>query len=670
MKLMDKEVLNFILAHQEISLETVGQLLSKKEEEIRKMIERINSVLPEGSIKIRDNKILVSGAGIEESFDMLTLQEKSFLQEYEVELRRNLIMYRLLTHHDPSSLQQLSEQFFVSRNTAFTDIKKIKELFRHDPIQLSYSRKGGYQFKGPEMIIRNKLIQITRDLIKTVYGKTKMITFHLLSETDIHLMREKLEEIEHNIEIQLTDEQVNELPYILCAILARAKNHPIEWSFQMHRYDIRNTKEYPVIRDAFQDYPFLKEPDLIYLTLQILSSNMIESAFRLSDSDEISLAVDRFVDRLKSKLAIGFIKESDLKEKILLHIQPAIFRNLLGFQINNPLKTKFIKDHGFIYQVVSESVAPFENLIGHALSPEERVYLSMIVLGWMYQTKENAKSIFKAVVLCHNGTSISKLLLENLKEMFPDFEFIGAYSFRQFESRPIEVDFIFTTIPYKSKATTIVVPPFLEQESRQQLKKLVQKLLDLDTKKKAKGIVYAIKDFIPTDKMNLVEETVKTFFESDRKNETGEESDALGLKLTEQNISILSYEISWEEVVDTIFAPLLERNAIEPRYLQAVKSAFYKHYQTMLIGPDVYLPHARPDEGVNYPDIQIVLFKKTVMFPNHRPISLMVALAPSADNSHVLTLSKLNDIFLDSKALRQIKSAASPKELLKTIERR
>ncbi|MCB6745964.1 HTH domain-containing protein, partial [Anaerostipes hadrus] len=56
---------------------------------------------------------------------MLTLQEKSFLQEYEVELRRNLIMYRLLTHHDPSSLQQLSEQFFVSRNTAFTDIKKI-----------------------------------------------------------------------------------------------------------------------------------------------------------------------------------------------------------------------------------------------------------------------------------------------------------------------------------------------------------------------------------------------------------------------------------------------------------------------------------------------------------------------------------------------------------------
>lgn len=170
--------------------------------------------------------------------------------------------------------------------------------------------------------------------------------------------------------------------------------------------------------------------------------------------------------------------------------------------------------------------------------------------------------------------------------------------------------------------------------------------------------------------MNLVEETVKTFFESDRKNETGEESDALGLKLTEQNISVLSYEISWEEVVDTIFAPLLERNAIEPRYLQAVKSAFYKHYQTMLIGPDVYLPHARPDEGVNYTDIQIVLFKKTVMFPNNRPISLMVALAPSADNSHVLTLSKLNDIFLDSKALRQIKSAASPKELLKIIERR
>lgn len=667
-KILDREITNLLLVQKQLSMDELTAQLSVSKREAIERIHSINDRLPHEAIEVIKGELHVSEKCADELFALLIGDPTSNPYEYEVDLRKSLMKAEMIAHNHHHTLQTLSDLFYVSRNTVFSDMKHLKDDLKTFRLHVIYSRKQGYQVDGPEYLIRNHLVQIVSELLKTAYGKSRLITMFNIDKAHIAKLKKKLELIEEKIMIKLTDEQLENLPYILLILLERIRNYPDSWTFKIERFDIRNTLEFPVIKKQFSEFTFLKEVDLLYLSLHILSSNRIESALDFTDSEKISAAVTHFITLLKEKLAIDFVKETDFKEKIMLHIQPAIFRNILGFRVNNPLTDRFKREHFYIYQVVSNAAEDaFEKILDHKFSAEETVYLSMIVLGWMYQTKENASSYFKAVVLCLNGTSVSKLLLENLKEMFPEIEFIGAFSFRQFEQMNVDPDFIFTTVPMKNRKTTIIVPPFLEPESRKQLRSIVNKLINQDPARKVQGIVYAIKDLIPEDKLGLAERALKSFF--NKSDEEKHSDPQQKLSIQEKNISIIDRPVKWEHCVELAFDPILKRGKIGSDYIDRCKSIFYSNYKQMLIGPDVYLPHVIAKDESSRPDIQLTIFKQAIRNPEGIPFNMMVALVPEKYNAHVPVLLKLNDAFLKKGRIEQICSQQSTTEILNLLER-
>ncbi|WP_139691973.1 BglG family transcription antiterminator [Sporolactobacillus terrae] len=666
MIILDREITNLILVQKQLSVDEIADYLSTDKEKVIERIHSISEQLPHESIEVINGEVRISEKCVDELYATLVGNLSSYSNEYEVNLRQNLIKVELIVHNSHYTLQNLSDLFFVSKNTVFSDMKHLKEELRNLNLLVTYSRKDGYQINGPEFLIRNHLIQLVNELLKTAYGKSCLINRFNINKDTVSRIKQKLECIEEEVMIRLTDEQIENLPFILSILLQRIQNFPSPWSFKVEKFDIRNTIEFPVIKKHFSEFTFLEEVDLLYLSLHILSSNRIESALEFSDSEEINNSVNQFITLLKEKLAIDFVKETDLKSKIMLHIQPAIFRNILGFRVNNPLTERFIKEHYYVFKAVAHAATKsFGKVLEHAFSDEEIAYLSMIVLGWMYQTEENSSAYYNAVVLCFNGTSVSKLLLENLKDMFPDIEFIGAFSFRQFEKLHLEPDFIFTTVPMKSHTTTIIVPPFLEPDSRKQLRKVVSKLLSQDPHRKAKGIVYAIKDLIPEDKLELAELALKSFFDKKEEKRTLYQE---RIRLSEENIAIIDTSISWNDCVEIAFEPILQRGNIGSDYIKRCKATFYKNYQQMLIGPDVYLPHANVTKESS--DIQITLFKQAVTNPENHPFQLMIALVPEKSNAHVPLLLKLNDIFLEKGCIEAIITCKSRKDVLNLLERR
>ncbi|WP_100487050.1 BglG family transcription antiterminator [Sporolactobacillus pectinivorans] len=668
MGLEEREMIKHILAQNNPSLNEIENNLSKSKDEIVQIIHSINTILPHESIEVVDGDLSISDKCADELYGLLIGEHNLNSYDRDVELRKCLIEVELMVHQSVNSLQTLSEQFYVSRNTMFADIKQLKEELKALQLGVNYSRRTGYQIKGPEYLLRNQLVHVTRNLLKTAYGKSCLARLNFIDRKDVTKLKDKLALIEEKTQIRLTDEQVEDLPYVLAILMERIRSYPEPWNFKIEKYDIRNTLEFPVIKEELSDFSYLKEIDVLYFSLHILSSNRIESALDFSNSEEIRLAVNLFVDTLKRKLAVKFIKETDFKEKILLHIQPAIFRNILGFRVNNPLTNRFMSEHYDIFMTVADAAAPFEQIIGHELSDEEIAYLSMIVLGWLYQSEEeNGATYFKAVVLCPNGTSVSKLLLENLKDMFPQIEFVGAFSFRQFEKTDMALDFIFTTIPIQNRATTIIVPPFLEPESRRELRATVSKLLKRDPGKQAKSIISAIKNLIPEDKIDLVESKLKTFFddksESDIKNNKAEK-----MWLREENISLIDDYITWQNCVAVAFTPLFSRKTVNDDYVDRTKRIFYKNYNHMLIGPKIYLPHAEPTDDTGRADIQITIFKHAVINPEGIPFNVIVGLVPSRLNNHVPLLLKLNDFFLKKESSIKMIHAETAKTVLELIE--
>lgn len=662
LNLEEKEVMNIILQSNHLDLCEVSRNLSMDKRKLRNIIHNINNKMQHESIRIIDGKLQFTDKCADELSSLL-IGENSFISSnHNVELRKYLVEIELMINNNHHSLQTLAEKFYVSRNTMYTDIKIIKEDLQHLNLKVTYSRKSGYQIKGQEYALRNYLVQIIREILKTYYGRACLKRLNLFKEKELLDSKKRLLFIEEKIQIRLTDEQLDELPFILTLLIARIRNFPTQWDFNIEKYDIRNTMEFSAIKDCFHDLTFLKVTDILYLALHILSSNQIESAFDYMNKEEINLAVNQFLKIIKNKLAVKFVRESELKEKLLLHLQPAIFRNVLGFRVINPLTDSFMTEHYKVFLAVADASEPFEKIIGQPLSDEEIVYLSMIILGWLYQSEENENSYYKGVVLCQNGTSISKLLLENLKEMFPQIEFIGAFSFRQFHQMNEEVDIVFTTKPLKCKAKTVIIPPFLEPAYRKQLRNLVNKLLNDDIDLKAKQIVSALKDILPEDKICLAEDKLKTLFEEDQK--IGSKNDWESMTFDEKNIILIDYQVSWEESVDITFSPILKRGNADQSYVQRCKQLFLENYNRMLIGPNVYVPHAEACDYLKQPDIQIAVFLKPIYNPDGYPFHVMVGLVPSNTNIHVPYLLKLNDFFIQKDAIKRVLALKNPRDVL------
>lgn len=662
MNLEEKEVINLILQSNNLGLCEIANSLSMDLGKLKNIIHTINNKLLYESIKETDGKLLVTEKCADELYSLLIGDDHFISFNHNVELRKYLVEIELMVNKNFHSLQTLSEKLYVSRNTMYTDIKLIKEDLQHLNLKITYSRKSGYQIKGQEYALRNQLVQLIRKLLKNYYGRAWLKRLNLFTEKEILESKNRLLLIEEKIQIRLTDEQLDELPFILALLIARIRNFPIQWDFNIEKYDIRNTMEFSAIKDCFHDLTFLKETDILYLSLHILASNQIESAIDYLNREEINLAVNQFLKIIKSKLAVKFIKESELKEKLLLHLQPAIFRNVLGFRVINPLKERFMTEHHKVFMAVADATEPFEKIIGHPLSDEEIVYLSMIILGWLYQSEESENSYFKGVVLCQNGTSISKLLLENLKEMFPQIEFIGAFSFRQFKQMNEEVDIVFTTKPLKSKAKTIIVPSFLEPENRIQLRYLVNKLLNDDIDFRAKQIVSALKDILPKDKIYIAENKLKTLFEGDKK--ISLKNDLVRMTIDEKNIILIDNQIPWEDSVDITFSPIIKRGSVDQSYVQRCKQLFFENYNKMLIGPNVYIPHAEPSNKLKQPDIQIAVFFEPIYNPDGSPFHVMVGLVPSNTNIHVPFLLRLNDFFIKKDSIKKLLASKNPREVL------
>lgn len=650
---VQKEFLRYLILQKSTTLNEIMLEFGCSKGDAIHLINDINERFKNGVIISDALGIYMTEQSKRECYKHLFREKEFLFHSHCVKERYNLILIDLILNEGYSSLQDLADRCLVSKNTILNDFKVLKNLLKNG-LSVTYSRKNGYSIVGSEFSIKNLLVATVKDILNSAAGTILLEEKGFVTETGVFLLRKRLEKVESRIGIKLTDMQLDELPYILQLVIMRCQNHKEDWSFKIEKYDIKHTVEYPEIKSMFWDYEFLNENDLLYLSLQVLASNMVESALQIADGNEISLAIERFIHTIEVNLAIQIARKSELKEKLLLHMGPAIYRNLMGFQITNPLTDQFMEENHEIFNIVLKSVEPFEDIIRHQLSKEEVVYLSMIVLGWIYQTEETEK-IFTGAVLCQSGTSVSKLLLVTLRSMFPEIDFVGSYSVRQFEASEIIVDFVFTTIPLKSDSTIFLVPSILDRQSRVELKVQVTKEMKKNNDMMTKKLFESIKDYINDDNYADVNERIDSFFEDLVMEPVGEqEYDNHFFNFSIDNINIVHDRIEWDDVVELSMKPLSKRNSVTQSYINETKKAFYDNYETMLIAQEVYLPHSKPEYGANKMDFQILIFSEPIPTPSGELVKVIVALSPDANNEHVETLIKLNNLFLDDELRQQI----------------
>lgn len=84
--------------------------------------------------------------------------------------------------------------------------------------------------------------------------------------------------------------------------------------------------------------------------------------------------------------------------------------------------------------------------------------------------------------------------------------------------------------------------------------------------------------------------------------------------LTEQTIKLHQTADTWQEAITKAAQPLLDQNAIKPSYVEAMIQSVHQNGPYIVIAPQVAIPHARPEDGVNKLSMTLMSFKQPISF--------------------------------------------------------
>lgn len=667
---LEFELLAFLLNRKEEKIEKITKILFASAFDIENASRKINELF-EGTIVVSPENELIY---IEKNnFQIYTIMDSQFylIQKYlSIESRRAIITLILLLKNEYLSLIHFSDSLNISKNTALNDIKSIKEEILQKELYLVYSRKDGYKIQGNEFIVRKLINEKINEIIKLPIGKYLLGKMKFISLNEANFLSKRLEKVESRLEITFSDENLDTLPYTCLAIIERIKQFLIPCEFSQEISKLSETKEYITVSSIFWNHTYLEESDLLYLVLMVLSSNVVKSELMIEPSiknfDQLSTVIESFIGGIESRLAIKFFNRSKLLEALYRHLNPAIYRNLLGLKVINPLTKQFEMEYEDIFKVVGTEMHKFEEFTDKPFSNDEVAFIAMIVLSNIFVDQEwLTPKTFSAVVVCKSGTSVSQLLTRQLRKLFPMMSFERVLSLREFQTERVKEDFVFTTIPLNNEKNIFLVSSIMNQSEKDNLKERVENTIQSDNLSKARHLLSYLDEVLDRDKEKQALSLIENYFS---RKPIQKEQKTLHLLLNEENqISIFEGEVSWDDVIGLSFNDMKSRNTITQNYIQRCEELFVEDYDSMLIGPEVLMPHATPEEGVILPDVQINVFKKALLAPNGKSYYLTVALAPGKNQEHLEWLIALNKLLLKDGIKQRFLDAKSSLEVLEII---
>ena len=155
-----------------------------------------------------------------------------------------------------------------------------------------------------------------------------------------------------------------------------------------------------------------------------------------------------------------------------------------------------------------------------------------------------------------------------------------------------------------------------------------------------------------------------SFTETDIKNDSG-----LLSVLDESRIAVFDAADSWQSSIRLAGQSLLEHGSITRRYLNTIISQIDYYGPYMFLTENVILAHAKPEDGVNYLDLALAVFRKPVKFSETRFARLVILLAAEDQEKHLKILQDILVLVSDPASVERIYRCITPSELISCIGR-
>lgn len=638
--------------------------LKLSERQIDYQLQSINNVLKQNNLPtvIKRNGNFMTDLSVKQY--MKIKEDRSFI--LSVEQRQNYIVLLILTRNTELFLNHFVDELHVSRNTIISDIRRLKKRLDRIGLKLDFNRKDGYLILGSERKKRNFLRKVLIIFYRE-YGYD--LTQKLLSNAKeyIRFSEDIIRKLEKEINIIYTDKDYEFLSLFLsCIFLRRDRGCSLE--NELNDDDIKeitDTLEYKKLSKVISNVP---EIDMVYITLQFLGTNVKKSntnGFELNY--KITNALWQFILDFETKSFMTLQDKKFLIEQLIDHFRPAYFRIKYEMELVESLTISAIKKYLFLQEIVERSLDSLRDLLGKEIPENEVIYITIFIGGHLLDKEQKSESkVIKAITVCPNGISASKILERELKKIFPEFLFYPACSVRDYTKFDLPHDIVFTDVAIKSAHKVYLVKNFMSNSEKNVLRrKVLGDIFKINfNQDDIENIINIVKKYAEIKNISKLEFELNELLLSSDKEEISlqENSDQI---LKESSIQILKGTAPWKYVVHSVVEPLINKT-IEFKGLEKIWNLYKECPGYIFLNNQIILLHIDPEKVKQKLGLSIVVSSEGIRYGNEK--AHVVALLTTPDKtSHLDTLYFISELSKNNKVLKEIWTSSKVDSIKKTL---
>ena len=599
--------------------------------------------------------------------------------------RKGLILLKVFTHNEYVSLNHLISLLKVSKNTVLASIKEAAKFAEKHHVIIKYTRKNGYELVGEEGDIRFLLMHCISEFIRYEEGSKLLEDLYNQEngagsyEQSYEKIASLLSEMEKQLGIKYVEEKVQEVIVFLLFLLLRIQKGVSIFYRDDRREILANLKEYEIISEKVTHLGISKETDehlyvaSLLIGLQCKDGHINETVF-LMERQLYSLT-QVIIQEFELLACVSISNQEELARSLYFHIRPAYYRMLFHIPIVNPLLKQIKEEFPDLFVLVKKSLKPLEEFVKRPITEEEAGYITLHFGSYVDVANIQVDLRKKAVIVCPNGMGTSNMLKYQIEKLLPEVEILTIYSLSDYDyQREVEFDLLFSTVPFQTTKPIIMVNPILTALDKARilhefdfhvLKKQDVKSVGVNQ------IMEVIKLFTTINDENGLYETLCDLVMGNTAAQFRGYKPVISDLLKREMIQIKDKVNSWQEAIHVAASPLLDIQAIEPRYIDAMINNIEKLGSYVVLAPNVAIPHARPESGVKKLSMSLLKLNEPISFSADDPrknVQLIFVLAAVDNHSHLKALSQLTELLEEEENIDQMVEMSTTESFLELIQ--
>lgn len=554
---------------------------------IRNDLDQIEAYLKERQLLI----VRKSGIGVRIFIDaqkrmelkqMLEASDGHYLNKEE----RHALILTLLLIHDSCTFQELGEACQVSRQTIINSFAEIEAIIKKNALHITKQQGVGISLSGDERALRQLFLQMVNEYPLIV---SNAVPLQLASERYDSVISQMIREIEHAHSIRFVNK--NRLTLLLTFFLWRMEQgHCLKRAKRLQKQE----------EELFHTLtPYISaKAERAYISTIMLSERMQQDHASETIYDDAYLISHELLDALKKLHHIDELEDEEMIRGLTIHIRSAIYRIRNHIAIRNELLEEIKLSISLIYAFTRKQLSLMETRFHIHFNEHETAYIAMYIAS-IYERNIKASTTLHILLVCSFGLASSAILKTRIEQTLAECHVDGPMSKAEAEiflSRQ-KVDLIISTNTYEQNdIPVLVVNPLLSASDIEKIKnrlfqdsysKMCDHFIKSSESSEIAKIPHAISDYIEKDAIQVIERCE-----------------------------------SWEKAIALAAAPLLAKQAIEQRYVNAMIDAVKNYGTYMVLTPGCAYVHAGIHDGIKENCTALLTMHQPLLFGDHNAKSV------------------------------------------------